>query len=80
MGRKRDTVWWHGDVDRWRASIREETTLVGLTRILLSQKIKKIHAVDLADSNVQWRLKTTMSYFIFLKHMQVISSFIHLTA
>jgi hypothetical protein len=36
---------------------------------LTESKMKKIHAVDLAASNVQWRLKTTMSYFIFLKHM-----------
>jgi hypothetical protein len=34
MERKRDTVWWHGDVDReevHRGGEREETTLVGLT-------------------------------------------------
>jgi hypothetical protein len=74
-------AWRCGSVEsQHQGGEREETTPVGLTRILLSQKIKKIHTVDLAASNVQWRLKTTMSYFIFLKHMQVISSFIHLTA
>jgi hypothetical protein len=31
----------------------EETTLVGLTRILLGQKIKKIHAIDSSATNRQ---------------------------
>jgi hypothetical protein len=39
----------------------EETTPVGLTWILLSKKIKKIHHVDSAASNGWWRFKATMS-------------------
>jgi hypothetical protein len=34
---------------------REEIMLVGLTRILLSQKIKKIHTVDSAATNIRYR-------------------------
>jgi hypothetical protein len=36
---------WH---QRWK---REETMRVGLTRILLGQKMNKIHAVDSAATN-----------------------------
>jgi hypothetical protein len=50
MGKKRDTAQPHGDVDRRRGE-REETTSVGVTRILLGQKIKKIHVVDSATTN-----------------------------
>jgi hypothetical protein len=39
----------------------EETTPVGLTWILLDQKIKKIHAVDSVIINRQWRFKATMN-------------------
>jgi hypothetical protein len=31
----------------------EETTLVGLTQILLDRKIKKIHAIDSSATNGQ---------------------------
>jgi hypothetical protein len=40
---------------------REDTTPVGLTQILLGQKIKKINAVDSAGTNGQRRFKTVMS-------------------
>jgi hypothetical protein len=40
---------------------REETTLVGLTQVLLDQKIKKIHAVDSVATNGQERFKGTIS-------------------
>jgi hypothetical protein len=46
MGRKCDTTWQCGDVGRMRGDTEEremeETTLVGLTWILLDQKWKKI--------------------------------------
>jgi hypothetical protein len=59
MGMKCDIKWWRDDVDRRRGGTREEerkeTTPVGLTRILVDQKIKKIHVVNSADTNGQWR-------------------------
>jgi hypothetical protein len=39
-------TWWCGDIGRRQE--REETTPVVLTRILLSYKIKKINAANLA--------------------------------
>jgi hypothetical protein len=53
MVRKRDTKRWRGDVSQRRGSTGEgkETTPVGLTRILLDRKIKKIHMVDSAATN-----------------------------
>jgi hypothetical protein len=41
---------------------KEETTPVGLTRILLGQKMKKIHAVDSVATNGRWRFKATISF------------------
>jgi hypothetical protein len=40
-------AWQHDDVGQSRGDTEEETTQVGLMRILLGQKIKKIHAIDL---------------------------------
>jgi hypothetical protein len=52
MEKKRDTMWQRRSDERWyRGGVREETTLIGLTRILLGQKIKKIHAADSIDTN-----------------------------
>jgi hypothetical protein len=55
IGKKRDTVWRRGDIGRRRGSTekekRVETTPVELTRILLGQKIKIIHAVNSASTN-----------------------------
>jgi hypothetical protein len=56
MGRKRDTALRCGDVGRRRGGTvgggeREETTPVGMTRILLCRKMKKTHAVDSAATN-----------------------------
>jgi hypothetical protein len=46
---------------RYREGEREETMSVGLTRILLGQKINKIRTVDSVDTNGWWRFKETMS-------------------
>jgi hypothetical protein len=55
MGRKRDTVQRRDDDGRRRHGTeegkREKMTPVGLTRILLGQKIKKIHTIDLVGTN-----------------------------
>jgi hypothetical protein len=55
MARKCDMARPCNDVGQSRGSTREgkreETMLVGLTRILLGQKMKKIHAVNLAGTN-----------------------------
>jgi hypothetical protein len=55
MRRKRDTVQRRDDDGRRRHDTeegkREKMTPVGLTRILLDQKIKKIHTVDLVGTN-----------------------------
>jgi hypothetical protein len=55
MGRKCDMTRWYDDVGQRRCSIgegeREEMTLIGLTQILLGQKIKKIHVVNSASTN-----------------------------
>jgi hypothetical protein len=54
MGRKRYTAWWRGPEERQhQGGKREETMLVGVTQILLGQKIKKIHRVDSAGTNGQ---------------------------
>jgi hypothetical protein len=69
MGMKRDMSWRCGGISRVRShrgGEREETTTVGLTRILLGQKMKKIHAVNSVASNGWWKFKATMSFF-FLK-------------
>jgi hypothetical protein len=51
MGWKRNTVRKRGDTqDRVKS---DETTSVGLTRILLDQKIKKIHSIDSTVINEQ---------------------------
>jgi hypothetical protein len=50
MRKRCDTVWWCDDVDRRKG---EETTTVALMRILLGQKIKKIHTVDSAGTNAR---------------------------
>jgi hypothetical protein len=47
---KRDTARWRDDVGRRRGE-REKTTLLGLTRILLGKKIKKINAIDSTSTN-----------------------------
>jgi hypothetical protein len=52
MESKCDTVRRRRPEERWHwGGEREETTLVGLTRFLLGQKMKKIHVVDLAATN-----------------------------
>jgi hypothetical protein len=59
MGGKRDTAQQRGDVDRRRddtreerrGDTREETPPFGLTQILLGQKMKSTHAIDLATTN-----------------------------
>jgi hypothetical protein len=51
---------------------------VGLTRILLAQKIKKIHVVDSVATNGRSRFKAMMNFL--KKYMQVRSSFVHLIA
>jgi hypothetical protein len=52
MGRKRDMAWLHRPGEtRHQGGKREETTSVGMTRILIGQKIKKTHAVDSAATN-----------------------------
>jgi hypothetical protein len=49
------SVTRRGDIGRRRGGTgggeREETTPVGLKRILLGQKLKKIYVVDSADTN-----------------------------
>jgi hypothetical protein len=53
-----------GDVGQRRGGTgegKERRQPIGLTRILLSQKIKKIHAIDSAATNGRWRFKITMS-------------------
>jgi hypothetical protein len=62
------TAWWYRPEERrHRGGEREETTPVGLTRILLERKMKKIHAVDSTIRNERWRFKTMVSLFNFLK-------------
>jgi hypothetical protein len=58
-----EVVAWRrrSDERRHRGGERDETTSVGLTRFLLGQKIKKIHAIDLASTNRRWRFKAVMS-------------------
>jgi hypothetical protein len=56
MRRKRGTVQQRDDVSQsdercHRGGEREKMTLVGLTRILLDKKMKKIHAVNSPASN-----------------------------
>jgi hypothetical protein len=55
VGKKCDTVRRHGNAGWRRGDTEEEgieeTILVGLTRILLGQKIKKIHVTNSTDSN-----------------------------
>jgi hypothetical protein len=51
MGRKSDIVQQCDDIEQGRVGTEEETMTVGLTQILLGQKIKKIHTVDSADTN-----------------------------
>jgi hypothetical protein len=54
MKMKHNTARQCDDVDRRRCDTEremEETTLIGLTRILLGKKLKKIHAIDSADTN-----------------------------
>jgi hypothetical protein len=50
MRKRCDTAWWCDDVGRRKG---EETTTVALMRILLGQKIQKIHAVDSAGTNTR---------------------------
>jgi hypothetical protein len=58
------TVWWcRSEERRHRGGEREETATVGLARILLDRKIKKIHVIDLAGVNRCWRFKVGMSCF-----------------
>jgi hypothetical protein len=56
MGRNSDMARWRDDVDpkerRHRGGEREETTSIGLTQILLSGKMIKIHTVDSAAINI----------------------------
>jgi hypothetical protein len=74
-------AWWRWLEERWhRGGKREETMPVGLMRILLSQKVKKIHVVDLVASNDSEDLNQRWVNIIFLKHMQVRSTFVHLIA
>jgi hypothetical protein len=48
------TVWQCRLKERWHQGVeREETTPVGMTRIILGQKMKKTHAVDSAATNEQ---------------------------
>jgi hypothetical protein len=55
-------AWWHRPEERrHRGREREETTPVGLTRILLGKKIRKIYAVDSVATNGQWKFKEMMS-------------------
>jgi hypothetical protein len=55
------TVWWCWSEEmRHRGGEREETTLAGLTGILLDQKMKKIHVIDSAGTNERWKFKATM--------------------
>jgi hypothetical protein len=55
IGRKRDRTRQRGDVDQRRGGTVEgkmkKTTLVGLTRIIIGLKMKKIYAIDLATTN-----------------------------
>jgi hypothetical protein len=75
MMKQRRQTWlhgkeaWHNAVE-WRCQPEErhhwggemeEMMLVGLTRILLGQKMKKIHTVDSASTDGRWRFKGTMS-------------------
>jgi hypothetical protein len=55
------TVWRHRTGESRHRGEREETMTVGLTQILLGQKIKKIHTVDSADTNGWWKFKAAMS-------------------
>jgi hypothetical protein len=58
MKRKRGTAWRHRpEGRRHQRGEMGETTLVGLTQILLGQKIKKIYAVDSAVTNGRRRFK-----------------------
>jgi hypothetical protein len=52
VGRKHDTALQRRPEERQhQGDEREETTLVGLTQILLGQKIKKTYMVDSASIN-----------------------------
>jgi hypothetical protein len=52
------TMWWRRPEDRrHRGGESEETTPVGLTWILLDQKLKKIHAIDSVDTMDDENLK-----------------------
>jgi hypothetical protein len=53
---------------------------VGLVRILLDRKMKKIYVVDSTVTNGCQRFKAMMSYFFLKKYMQVGYSFVHLIA
>jgi hypothetical protein len=49
-------AWWHRPEERQHlGGEREETTLVGLTRILLGRKMKKIYVVDSVATNGRWK-------------------------
>jgi hypothetical protein len=55
VGRKHNTTWRRENIGRRRGVTgggeMEETMPVGLTRILLDKKIKKIHTVDSTVTN-----------------------------
>jgi hypothetical protein len=62
IARKCDTVWRRRLEERWhRGGEREGTTPIGLTRMLLDRKIKKIHMVDSFAINGRGRFKAMMS-------------------
>jgi hypothetical protein len=61
------TVWrCQPEERRYRGGETEQMMSVGLTRILLTRKIKKIHAVDSAIINRQWRFKATIFNIILV--------------
>jgi hypothetical protein len=76
-------IWRSGVPTSARRNVTPERgkggdTLVGLTWILLCQKIKKIYVVDSTAINRWSRFKARWVNLIFWKHMQMRSSFIHL--
>jgi hypothetical protein len=78
-GKKHDTTRWCGDVDRRRNGTRKQKG--GRRRwceFYWAEKIKKTHVIDSATTNKWWRFKATIIWFNFLKHMQVLSSFVPL--
>jgi hypothetical protein len=55
-------AWWRRPEERWyQGWEREETATVGLIRILLGRKMKKIHAIDSAGTKGRWRFKSMIS-------------------